>query len=105
MTCGRRASCTSTDFVESSHERPWADLLGGVVGAVAGLFLSSSITRWARSTGRPLGVMAGGAVESCEGPTVWRGVNRDLTVQTSGSGASIPRAFPARPLSTATSSG
>jgi hypothetical protein len=67
-------------------------IIGGVVGAVAGFFLSS-FNPVGALYGAQLGMMAGGAIDPPQGPTVEGPRLSDLTVQTSNYGASIPRVY------------
>jgi hypothetical protein len=67
-------------------------IIGGVVGAVAGFFLSGFNPTGA-IYGAQLGMMAGGAIDPPKGPTVEGPRLSDLTVQTSNYGASIPRVY------------
>lgn len=67
-------------------------IVGGVVGAVAGFFLSG-FNPMGALYGAQLGMMAGGAIDPPQGPTVEGPRLSDLTVQTSNYGASIPRVY------------
>ena len=67
-------------------------IIGGVVGAVAGFFLSG-FNPMGTLYGAQLGMMAGGAIDPPKGPTVEGPRLSDLTVQTSNYGASIPRVY------------
>jgi hypothetical protein len=67
-------------------------IIGGVVGAVAGFFLSG-FNPMGALYGAQLGMMAGGAIDPPQGPTVEGPRLSDLTVQTSNYGASIPRVY------------
>lgn len=67
-------------------------IVGGVVGAVAGFFLSG-FNPMGALYGAQLGMMAGGAIDPPKGPTVEGPRLSDLTVQTSNYGASIPRVY------------
>ena len=67
-------------------------IVGGVVGAVAGFFVSG-FNPMGALYGAQLGMMAGGAIDPPKGPTVEGPRLSDLTVQTSNYGASIPRVY------------
>jgi len=67
-------------------------IIGGVVGAVAGFFMSG-FNPMGALYGAQLGMMAGGAIDPPKGPTVEGPRLSDLTVQTSNYGASIPRVY------------
>lgn len=67
-------------------------IIGGVVGAVAGFFLSG-FNPMGALYGAQLGMMAGGAIDPPKGPTVEGPRLSDLTVQTSNYGAPIPRDY------------
>lgn len=67
-------------------------IIGGVVGAVAGFFLSG-FNPMGALYGAQFGMMAGGAIDPPKGPTVEGPRLSDLTVQTSNYGAPIPRVY------------
>lgn len=66
-------------------------VLGGVVGAVAGFFLGGGPT--GALYGAQIGMMAGGYLDPPKGPTVNGPRLDDLSVQTSTYGAVIPRVY------------
>ncbi len=66
-------------------------VLGGVVGAVAGFFLGGGPT--GALYGAQIGIMAGGYLDPPKGPTVNGPRLDDLSVQTSTYGAVIPRVY------------
>jgi len=66
-------------------------VVGGVVGAVAGFLLGGGPT--GALYGAQIGIMAGGYLDPPKGPTVTGPRLNDLTVQTSTYGAVIPRVY------------
>jgi len=66
-------------------------VVGGVVGAVAGFFIGGGPT--GALYGAQIGIMAGGYLDPPKGPTVTGPRLNDLTVQTSTYGAVIPRVY------------
>ena len=66
-------------------------VVGGVVGAVAGFFIGGGPT--GALYGAQIGIMAGGYLDPPKGPTVNGPRLTDLTVQTSTYGAVIPRVY------------
>jgi hypothetical protein len=65
-------------------------VVGGVVGAVAGFFIGGPT---GALYGAQIGIMAGGYLDPPKGPTVTGPRLNDLTVQTSTYGAVIPRVY------------
>ena len=66
-------------------------VVGGVVGAVAGFFLGGGPT--GALYGAQIGMMAGGYLDPPKGPTINGPRLDDLSIQTSTYGAVIPRAY------------
>lgn len=68
-------------------------IVGAVVGGVAGFFLGPAGSFAGVALGAQLGMMAGGLLDPPKGPTVTGPRLSDLTIQTSTYGAVIPRIY------------